>query len=121
MGAATPVVSWLIEQSLPYNTNLLKDANVDGVSLLMAYALDLDPRLNLSGSLPQPVTNATGMSLTFHAGAAGVTYVVESSDDLQTWSAVDVTLFLPDADGHRTATVPLSSPHRYLRLVVSVP
>ena len=44
MGPATPVVSWLIEQALPYNANLLDDANGDGVSLLLAYALDLDPQ-----------------------------------------------------------------------------
>ncbi len=47
-----PAAAWLLAHGQAYNANLATDANRDGVSLLMAYALNLDPQLNLSGSLP---------------------------------------------------------------------
>ncbi|MCX6875265.1 MAG: hypothetical protein NTW21_15875 [Verrucomicrobia bacterium] len=50
----------------------------DGVNRLLAYALNLDPNLDLGGSLPRPVLAGNAMSLTFHAGRADVTYTVET-------------------------------------------
>ena len=87
-----PVTIWLLANGLPSNANLQSDPNGDGVNLLMAYALDLDPKQNLSGSMPKPVCAANQISLTFHAASAGVTYTVESSTDLQTWSTAEVIL-----------------------------
>jgi len=73
---------------------------------------------NLSASTPRPVCAGQQMSLTFYAGRAGITYSVESSIDLQTWSTADVTLSAPDANNCRTATVPMTGPRRFMRLVV---
>ena len=69
--ATYPAASWLLENNLPYDTDLHQDPDGDGVSHLMAYALNLDPRLNLSASLPAPVLHPDRLSLTFHAATAG--------------------------------------------------
>ena len=49
------------------------------------------------------------MSLHFYAGAAGVTYVVQSSTDLQNWSSEHVSLPAPDANLSRMATVEIAA------------
>ena len=119
IGSASPITTWLISKGLPSNSNLLSDANGDGVSLLMAYALNLDPNLNLSGSLPQTVIGANQMSLSFYAGTAGVSYVVQTSTASQAWTTVGVTLSAPNANQIRTATVNMTDVKRFMRLVVS--
>ncbi|MCX6872431.1 MAG: leucine-rich repeat protein [Verrucomicrobia bacterium] len=121
MGAATPVAIWLLGNALPHNADLQDDPNGDGVSLLLAYALNLDPQQDLSGSLPEPVVAANQLSISFFAGRAGVSYAVESSTDLQHWSSAGVTVSAPDQDQRRTATVNMTDPYRCLRLVVSLP
>ena len=119
MGDPTPVASWLIMHGCPYNADVLTDPNHDGVNLLMAYALNLDPQENLAGSLPQPVTDRTHLSLTFYAGNANVTYAVESSYDLKGWSAGEVTLSGLDGNNCRTATVDrVGHDACFMRLVV---
>jgi hypothetical protein len=119
MGAATPVKSWLIKANLVYDLDLQTDPNGDGVNLLMAYALNLNPNQNLTGSLPQPVISDHGMHLNFYAGTPAVSYSVESSADLITWSTERVTLSGLDANQSVTATVDRSSPSRFMRLVVT--
>lgn len=118
MGAATPIAIWLIEHGLPYNADLQSDPNSDGVNLLLAYALNLDPNQNLSDSLPQSVVSANQSSLTYYTGNADVTYLVETSSNLQTWSTVGVTLSAPDANSFRTATCLNACPARFMRLTV---
>lgn len=118
MGAENPLAPWLAIQGLPFNSNLYADANGDGVNLLMAYALDLDPAQNLSGSLPQPVFSESSMSLSFYSGSPGITYVVKTCDDLTDWTTVGVSLSAPDDDLVRTATVNFSGPVRFMRLEV---
>jgi hypothetical protein len=119
MGAASPFAPWLLSNGFAYNANILTDPNSDGVNLLMAYALNLNPKSNLAGSMPRPVCAANQMSLTFYAGSEGVTYKVEASIDLQNWSTTGVALSAPDSNNLRTATVDLNNPSRFMRLVVS--
>jgi hypothetical protein len=116
--ATQPAAIWLLEHGQTYNASLSSDANNDGVSLLMAYALNLDPRLNLASSLPRTTLQTNTMGLTFHATRPGLTYRVEASSDLAQWSAVGVTQSAPGADGLSTATIPRSGPNRFLRLAV---
>ena len=85
----------------------------------MAYALNLDPRINLSSSLPAPVLHPDRLSLTFHAATAGITYEVETSTGLDQWTTEGVTLSAIGADQRRTASVPRSGPGRFLRLKVA--
>jgi len=120
LGASTAVATWLLLHGFTPATDILTDPNHDGVSLLMAYALNLDPQENLAGSLPKPVIDGTHLSLTFYAANTDVSYAVESSFDLQGWSTADVTL-PPDPDGNncRTATVDRAGHSAcFMRLVV---
>jgi len=113
-----PVSSWLIFKGLSSNADLQSTPNGDGIPLLMKYALNLDPCRNESSKIPQPVVTGNQMSLTYYAGSPDVTYTVQSSTDLQTWSTDAVTLSGPDANSCYTATVPTTGPKRFLRLVV---
>lgn len=59
----------MVGHGLPYDAPLDLDLNGDGVSLLMAYALGLDPHANLSGRRPAPVVNSDFLTLSFYAAA----------------------------------------------------
>ena len=119
MGAETPLKTWLVAGGFPYDSNLQSDPNGDGVNLLMAYALNLDPNQTLSGSLPQPVITSGEMSLSFYAGTAGITYTVAASGDMVNWSTDGVTISGADANQIRTATVARTGRVRFIRLAVS--
>ena len=111
----TPEFSWLYANGIPGNTNFLSDANGDGVNLLMAYALNMDP--NARNSLPQPVFGESQMSLSFYSATPGVTYQVRTSSDMLNWSTEGVVLSGPVTN--RTATVAIAGPQRFMRLEVS--
>ena len=116
IGAYSPAAPWLLSNGLTHHADLGSTPNHDGVPLLMSYALNLDPTQNHSAGVPQPVISGSQMSLTYYAGSEGVTYSVEASDDLQSWSTLGVTVSAPDANQFRTATVPLSSGKRFMRI-----
>ncbi|MDB6079663.1 MAG: hypothetical protein JWO82_3410, partial [Akkermansiaceae bacterium] len=118
--APASIVTWLTGNGFSPGTGLLSDPNGDGVNLLLAYGLGLDPNQDLSGSLPQPVLAGDSLSLTFQGDSEGVTYGVEVSDDLTTWTTTGVTLSEPDPDGMRTAALPAETggAARFMRLVV---
>jgi hypothetical protein len=105
---------------LELDADLHLDTNGDGVNLLMAYALNLDPNQNLSGSLPVPITSADSLSISFHAASEGITYTVQTTADLRASTTDGVTLSEIDAGGQQTATVSLGDEGRFLRLVVAV-
>ena len=119
MGLSSPVIPWLLSKGLPHNADLQSTPNGDGITLLMKYALNLDPCRNQSGRLPQFAVAGNQMRLTYYAGSAGVAYTVQHSIDLQTWISSGVTVSLPDANNLCTATVPITGPRCFTRLVVS--
>ena len=94
--------------------------DLGGTSLLMAYALNLDPNRSYRTS-PLPKAGVVGnqLSYTFSAGMQDVSYLVEASADLVHWSGSGVTVTAPDANAYSTASVPLSGGARFLRLAVS--
>ena len=118
MGGSSPIKAWLVSYGFAFDTNPASDPNNDGVSLLVAYALDLDPLLNLAGSLPEPVATANQLSFTFYGGSAGVTYTVETSTDLASWTTNGVTISGPDANNFYTATIAKTPPGGFLHLKV---
>lgn len=118
MGAVSTWSPWLVAYGFPFDLDLLTDANGDGVPLLMAYALALDPRRQLGSSMPRAQIIGQQMRMRFLAGRQDLTYVVEASADLQQWTSDGVSLSAPDADGYRTASLPLDSPQRFMRLAV---
>ena len=119
MGAYSTKPIWLISNTLPYNADLSSTPNHDGVPLLMDYALNLDPTKNQSANIPQPVVSGSQMSLTYYGGSSGVTYSVEVSSDLQTWTTSGVSMSAPDINNFCTATIPLSSNKQFMRLKVT--
>ena len=121
MGDASPVSRWLVESGFPHDADIDQDRNGDGVSLLMAYALNLDPHSNLAGSLPAPVLGEDGtLSISYYAASDGITYIVETSNDLVSWHNSDIIISSPDANGHRTASIDSGGSSAYLRLKVTI-
>ena len=118
-GSSDPFGAWLSSNGLATNSNPHEDSNVDGVGLLMAYALNLDPDANLSGMTPTPVFAFGQASLSYWSGAAGITYRAEWSHDLQNWSTNDVIVSGPDANQMSTAVMPIVGQTFYVRLAVS--
>jgi hypothetical protein len=116
---ACPAAAWLVAHDLSYDTDLHQDLNGDGVSLLMAYALDLDPNQNLQRSLPVPVLGDDTLSISFHAPSDGVTYTVQTSTDLKSWTTDGVTLPELDPVGQRTAWIDTEGAQRFMRLLVA--
>ena len=117
--AAHPAAVWLLCHGFEHQTALNQDLNGDGVSLLMAYALGLDPRLNLSGSLPRPVLCVDSLCISYQATSPGVSYTVEASSDLENWTTSAVTVSEIDPGGQRIASVAIDSDRKFLRLAVS--
>ena len=118
---ATPYLGWLIVQGLDLSADMNADLNGDGVTLILAYALGLDPNLNLRDALPQPSLTSDGaVSLTYYAGSHGIDYTIESSEDLQNWSDAGVSLSELDADQTVTATASTETGAAFLRLSISV-
>ena len=116
-GSNNPLASWLMSKGLPANSDLHSDSNGDGVNLLMAYALNLEPAQNLSNAIPQGTITAGQMSLSFYSGASGVTYAVQCSSDMVHWSSAGVSY---SNNGQiRTATVAPSGANCFMRLAVS--
>ncbi len=116
-GSTGPLASWLTSKGLPTYADLQSDSNGDGVNLLMAYALNLEPAQNLSNAIPHAIVNAGQMSLSFYSGASGVTYAAQCSSDMVHWSSAGVSY---SNDGQvRTATAVPSGPICFMRLAVS--
>jgi hypothetical protein len=117
--AYSPIQPWLVSFGFAANTDPLSDPNSDGVNLLMAYALNLDPTHNLTTSLPQPVFTPSQISLTYYGGSAGVAYSVETSTDLHNWTTAGVSIAGPDANHFYTATVLRSGTRLFIHLKVA--
>ena len=121
--ASDPALSlpavWLTTNSLPGTTNLLDDPNGDGVNLLLAYALGLNPRLNLSGSLPKAEVAGGKLSLQYYAGTPGIVYRTETSTGLSGWTTSGLTLSSPASNQIRTVSIDANEVKRYLRLMVT--
>lgn len=109
---------WLLSIGMPFNLDMEVDQNGDGVSLLMAYALNLDPALNLSTSMPQPVFEAGQMSLQFYAGRSDITYEVQGCPDLSNWTTIDSVSPL-DENQNQTVSIPMSGGSMFMRLKVT--
>jgi hypothetical protein len=123
MGAieASAAVHWLVENGFSGNSNFNLDLNGDGATLLEAYALNLDPKVNNAANRPtlRPGNNGDSLTMDFFGEADGVTYTVLKSRGLKDWTPVDSTwLQGPDIDGMSTVAVPIHqiSPRLFLRL-----
>jgi hypothetical protein len=118
-GLPNPVSSWLANHGLFIDTDLTQDLNGDGVTLLEAYALNLEPFEDLSNVLPSIVTSPNGppsVEMTFYGAREDVFYYVETSEDLISWTTNGAFITEPDLDGLRTASMNADLPSRFMRL-----
>ena len=117
--AAVPKVSWLVSNRLSHDSDTQEDLNGDGVPLVMAYALNLDPNENLAGKMPAAEISESSVSLEYYAAAPGIQYRVEASKDLKTWTTEGIVLSGFDENMKRTASVVRDGNTCFVRLVVS--
>ncbi len=116
----SPSQLWLMGQGYSPDTDLESDPQTTGVSLLMSYALNLDPESHTQTNLPQPVIDGEGMRMTFYSGRPDVTYIAETTTDFRTWSTEGLMLSDPAPNKTRTASVDRDAPFRALRLRINV-
>jgi hypothetical protein len=105
-------VHWLEGQGIDGLTPLTSDLNGDGVSLLLAYALGLNPEEDLANQLPTWVMDGAQAKaeIRFPGRASGIDYRIETSEDLESWeTSSDVAISEPDEAGLREAVVDLPS------------
>jgi hypothetical protein len=95
----------------------LADPDRDGLVNLLEYAFAFDPKADSSAVMPKIERAGDSVKLTFPVPRSTLTYTVEKSTDLGSWSTGGITL--STSAGKTTATVPISSgPRAYLRIVV---
>ncbi len=115
------MVAWLQDNGLSPGESFLSDPNNDGVTLLTAYALGLDPTANLISSVPAASYADDLISLSYNAAKSDVIYTVQTSTDLVNWTTTGITTSNSDSIGLRTATAAIDSTaaRQFLRLVIS--
>ncbi len=103
------------------------DPDADGISNLLEYALNTDP-MN-AASLSLPTVGMTGGTMTFtyrkNDAASDLSYVVQQSSDLLSWTAANVVNTILSDDGSTSviqASIPVgASTKLWLRLSVTMP
>ena len=94
----------------------LSDPDRDGIVNLIEYAFGFDPEKDSSAQMPKLGKNGSNATLSFPATRAALTYSVEASADMVTWTTTGVTL---TTNGNtKTATYPMSAQKAFLRIVV---
>ncbi|WP_300932778.1 immunoglobulin domain-containing protein [Prosthecobacter sp.] len=112
------------ELAEPAISGALADPTGMGTPNLVKYALNLEPVASAGGpSIPssawplKPTFNSGTLTMTFRALRTDVTYTVEASTDLKTWSGSGVTTQYNGIDCTATCT-PTASDRVFLRLKV---
>ncbi len=113
-----PDAPWLVMHSIPHDTDLSTDLNGDGVNLLMAYALGLDPRRVLVSDLPKATVNGNKLEMSFFAGRNDIVYRVETSTDLSKWTTDGVNLSTSEANDYQTASILMDESAQFMHLVI---
>ena len=125
----TPIESWRTTQfgadaSDPAIAGDLADFDQDGLSNLVEYALNSDPKNDLAAHVPFPTITGNTLKLTYrlNLSASDVTLIIQSSPDLSTWGTAPANLTTLSDDGQTRvieASLPLNSQRQYLRLQVT--
>lgn len=113
--------SWVIDKALPPDRDgPLEDADFDGISNLIEYALDLEPMDADPSALPQGVLANGVLSYTYVRARSDILYTVETSDSLTSWTASGVNQGTPAPNGTTTASVPYAPGSRFVHLKVEL-
>lgn len=116
VSSRTPFLEWMLRHGYAHD-KAPSHLGQSGYNLLAEYALDI----GYTGSAEPPQQSATphDFSLSFHPERADVTYTVQSSENLEKWDTDKVTLSPIDADGYRTASIPIES-RGFLRIALEL-
>jgi uncharacterized delta-60 repeat protein len=110
---------WKVNQGFARSLPEEDDGDRDGIPLSLEYALGLDPAVASTDGMPVHQLMNGAIALSYRKQRAEVQYVVESSQDMITWSSSDVN--------QGTGSFPIAwslirdAPQKFLRLRVIVP
>jgi hypothetical protein len=104
----------------PSISGLGADFDHDGIPTLLEYALGSHPQHHDLNALPTALRLPQGqLALTFYRARTDVTYVVEASYDLVTWTPLSTPIIGSGQYQTITDTAPANSTKRFIRLSVS--
>ena len=125
----SPIESWRLtwfgaDAANPAVSADLVDFDQDGLSNLVEYALNSDPKKYVAGHSPFPALSENSLIFTYrlNLSATDITAVVQSSPDLNAWipaTAIQSTLSDDGQTRVIEASVPINTPRIYLRLHVT--
>jgi len=94
----------------------------DGIANLVKYAFNLAPLSNQQANLPHATISAGKLTLVFNKTASDITYTVQSSTDLVTWSTTDPSLSVQTNGSQVTASYTMTGhPTAFLRILITKP
>ncbi len=113
--------SWVADNLLPPGLDgPLSDADSDGISNLLEYALGHHPMSSDAASLPKGVQVGGLLNFTYQRLRNDINYSVETTTEFITWNTVGVDQGTPAPDGTTTASIPLTATPGFLRLKVEL-
>lgn len=120
IGSLEPVEEWLITKGLRISQDMSEIPPGSSVSILMSYALGMDPYEADSKKMPSVEFKEGQLAARFFAGRPDVDYKVEVSDNLSEWEETGVLVSEADASDVKTARVTAGESKRFLRLTFSL-
>ena len=115
LGYYTPFKKWLIKRDLAHDLDPEADLSGDGVSLVAAFARNLDPRASNSTS-PDFSTAGGQLAIDYYAASPWVRYRALQSTNLKDWTDAGVSITAPNALGRVTASIPMSGGARFIKM-----
>ncbi len=107
-----PIETWLIQNHLAHDTAVDTPSERTGVPFLISYASSIGAG-DYVHPIPMPSENA--VDYIFSGAREDITYLVELSKDLSTWTSTGVIISEPDSEGMRTASLNLNDGRCFVR------
>jgi hypothetical protein len=115
-----PVENWLLTKGLHLTQDMDATLADSDNSVLLSYALNMNPYKTDSSLLPGLGFANGHLKLSYYAGRSDVTYQVEKSINLSDWDQTGLTISGLDAMLMQTAIVNDSDEKKFLRLKVTL-
>jgi len=124
VGTSNAKLAWLqnnfslTQLGLPSVVGDLATPANDGIFNLIKYALNLNPLVNGQSFLPQPTLSAGNLVLVFQAPQSDLSYTVQASTDLSSWSTTGVNTQVNGTQITASYAIPGNTP-AFLRILVA--